>query len=307
MNHLPADQQVRFDKAVRHFRSGNGPVRVTPEKLRDFLTATHDLDLPPAARLRSLAIQLETEEFDQGWTGLRAIYEAAAEADPADALVLHSWGISATHWADKAKTPSTSGRAAIVSEAERVLHAALELAPGDSSVAHALGWLNYIHPATAEATEKQRSEALNWFERAVQWDPGNTLSQLYISHCFHDRKDWRRAISEYEKVDLDRLPRDWPAWRAVKCREQLAQCYAYAGDRAESLRRFTAFLDEADAWDKESAEERIINLDELVKAATDILMDPKLLRRARLLAERLGFQTWYPELSPAGRAPAVSP
>jgi hypothetical protein len=80
-------------------------VCVTPEKLQAFLEATHDLDMPLANRLRWLATELEYLKFEQGWKGLRAISKAAAEADPADPLVLHSWGISATNWTEEWMTP----------------------------------------------------------------------------------------------------------------------------------------------------------------------------------------------------------
>jgi tetratricopeptide (TPR) repeat protein len=292
MNGLPEDQKARFDHAVSAF-SGVGAVHVTAEKLRAFLGVTRDIDMPPANRLRWLAIKLESLEFEHGWKGLRAIYQAAAEADPADALVLHSWGISANDWAEEWVTPGLSDRVAIADEAEQVLHAALELTPKDSRIAHTLGLVYYNHPARAEDAEAYRARALNWFRRAVEWDAGNTIAQLYVAHCIHDRKDWPRAIAEYERVELDQLARGWPAWRAVKCREQLAQCYAYAGNRVESTRRFAAFLDDVESWDEGRVEECVINVDELVTAVTEQLDDPVLLRRTRALVDRLGLQRRY--------------
>jgi tetratricopeptide (TPR) repeat protein len=296
MKDLTEDEEERFDRAVRAF-SEEVPMRVTAEELRAFLDATGDIDMPPAYRFRWLAIKLENEEFEEGWSGLRAIYQAAAAADPSDADVLHSWGISASEWAEEWMTPGLSDREAIAGEAERVLRAALELKPRDSGVAHALGLVRYNHPARAEHRERYRSQAIEWFSRAVEWDGGNVMAQLYLAHCFHDRKDWGRAIAEYDKVDLDKLARDWPAWRAVKCREQLAQCYAYAGNRVEAVRRFTAFLDDVESWDEESLEERVDYVDELVATVTDVLEDPELLRRTRALVERLGLQRAYEELA----------
>jgi tetratricopeptide (TPR) repeat protein len=306
MNGLPEDQKARFDQAVRAF-SGIGAVRVTTEKLRAFLEATRDIDMPPANRLRWLAIAVESLEFEQGWEGLRAIYQAAAEADPTDAFVLHSWGISARNWAEEWMTPSLSDRVAVAGEAERVLRAALELTPRDSRIAHTLGLVYYNHPARTEDAAGYLSQALDWFGRAVEWGPDNVIAQLYVAHCFHDRKDWRRAIAEYERIDLDRLAREWPEWRAVKCREQLAQCHAYAGHRDEAVGRFTAFLDAVESWDEESLEERVVNVDELVVAVTDILDDPELHRRTRALVERLGLQKRYRELALGGGASGGCP
>lgn len=204
MNGLPEDQKARFELAVRAFRE-MGAVRVTPAKLQAFLDATRDLDLPPANLLQRLAIEVEDLEFEHGWHGLRAIYQAAAEADPTNAWVLHSWGISANNWAEEWMTPGLSERVAIAGEAERALCAALELTPRDSRIAHTLGLVYYNHPDRAADAEGHRAKALDWFRRAVEWDRGNIIAQLYVAHCLHDRKDWHSAIAEYEKVDLDRL------------------------------------------------------------------------------------------------------
>jgi tetratricopeptide (TPR) repeat protein len=271
-----------------------------------FLDQTRGIEAPPAQRLRWLAIALENDRLERGWDGLRAIYRAAAEADPTDFRILHSWGLSAINWASShVATPDLDERKAIADEAERVLRAALDPSPRDTRVAHSLGLLYYNYPSYAEDPEGFQSRAIDWFTRAVEWDQGNVMAQLYLAHCFHDRKDWARAILEYEKVDLDRLARDWPAWRAVKCREQLAHCHAYAGHVEEAVQRFTAFLDNAEVWDGEKAEEYLINVDELVDAVTHELDYPELLRRTRELVKRLARQPrmrWlakrYPPLSP---------
>ena len=61
----------------------------------------------------------------------------------------------------------------------------------------------------------------------------------------------------------------------------------HAGQTAEAVRRFTAFLDNATRWGEEEAHEHLINVDELVDAVTHPLDDPELLRRTRELAKRL--------------------
>ncbi len=285
---LPKEHKAQLDLAVATFR-GEGPVCVSSQKVSAYLDHTRNIAAPPAQRLRWLAIALENDCFEQGWEGMRSIYQAAATADPADPFVLHSWGISASNWAETlpAESPAPAERKAIADEAERVLHAALELAPRHSQIAHTLAHVYYNHPMWAENPEGYRSRALEWFTRAVEWDADNVMAQLYLAHCFHDRKDWHRAIVEYEKVDLVQLARHWPAWRAVKCREQLAHCHAFAGHTDEAIRRFTAFLDEATSWNEEEAEEYLINVDELVDAVMHKLDDPELFRRTRELLKRL--------------------
>jgi tetratricopeptide (TPR) repeat protein len=292
MNGSPEEQKARFDRAIDRFREP-WPVRVTAEKVQAFLDETQDSARTAANRLRWLAIGLEHARFEQGWAGLRAIYQAAQKADPTDSYVLHSWGISARNWAVDWMTPDPAERVAIAAEAERVLRGSLELTPRNSPVAHALGLVYYFHPSAEEDRELFLSLAIEWFSLAVEWDSTNVMAQLYIAHCFHDRKDWPRTIAEYEKVDLERLSHDWPAWRAVKCREQLAQCHASAGNTAEAVRRFTEFLNEVEPWDEQKLQECIINIDELVVALTDALDHPELLRRTRALASRLKLDKRY--------------
>jgi hypothetical protein len=286
-NSLPKEAKAQFDHAVATFR-GTGPVCITEQKLSDYLEHTQHIDATPAQRLRWLAIALENDKLERGYSGLQTIYQAAAKADPTDWRILHSWGMSASNWASSSViTPDSGERQAIAEEAGRVLHAALELSPKDSRIAHTLGLLYYNHPAYGEDPEKYECQAIDWFTSAVEWDGGNVMAQLYLAHCFHDRQDWSRAITEYAKVDLDRLARDWPAWRAVKCREQLAHCLAFAGQDEEAVRHFTAFLDSAASWDGEEAEDRIVNVDELVDAVMHKLDNPELLSRTRELVQHL--------------------
>jgi tetratricopeptide (TPR) repeat protein len=293
---LPEGQKALFDRAVARFRV-EGPVCVNPEKLSAYLDHTRDIEAPAAQRLRWLAIGLEHDRFERGWDGLRAIYQAAAQADPTDPFILHSWGLSASIWAENPLfTPDPSERMAITGEADRVLRAALERAPRDSLIAHTLGLVHYNDPAGAEGPDGFLSRAIDWFARAVEWDPGNQMARLYLAHCFHDRKDWARAIAEYEKIDLQQLARRWPAWRAVKCREQLAHCHACAGNTDEAVRRFTAFLDDVESWDGARIKEDLINVDELVDAVTHRLDHPPLLWRTRELVKRLELAKLYPQL-----------
>jgi tetratricopeptide (TPR) repeat protein len=279
--------ETLIEPAIGHFK-GSGRISVTPQKLGAFLEETAELGGSPSRRLRELAIRLEREEFEQGWAGLAAIYEAAAKADGKDPLVFHSWGIAASEWTQEWMTRDLASREVIAREAEKVLHIALELAPDDSPTAEALGRLFYNHPSRFWARDEYRSRAIEWFNRALEWDASNVMAQLYLAHCYHDRKDWARAITEYEKVNLDQLARDWPAWQATKCKEQLAYCYAAAGREDEAVRRFTALLDEVEPLDDETLQDRVINIDEMAAAAAGLLNHLDLRRRVWDLARRLG-------------------
>jgi tetratricopeptide (TPR) repeat protein len=296
MSEQSPDWKNRLDAAIRSF-GGDRTVQVTPAKIETFLNETQDLELPASERLRKLAIALEYRQFEEGWQGLHKIYRAAAEANPRDTNIFHSWGISALHAFEVKWGTEKADRMAIASEAEQVLAKALELAPRSSPAAYTLGLVYYNYLSLVYEDEQSRLEdtagyhakAITWFRKALEWDPDNVWAQLYLAHCYHDEKDWGRAIEAYEKVDQERLVREWPhrRWRALKCREQLAACYAWNGNEEEAVRRFSRFLDEVEAMDDKTEEEAVVNLDELVEAVTQKLDHPELLQRTRALAERL--------------------
>jgi tetratricopeptide (TPR) repeat protein len=284
-----------LDVAVLSF-AGDGVVSVTRAKLDAFLKETQNLELPAAERLRKLAIALEGRQFENGWDDLRMIYAAAVEADPHDANLFHSWGISALDWFGDWNTPKMADRVAIAAEVEQVLARALELAPQSSSIAYTLGLVYYNYPSRLEDRASYTAKAIPWFRKSLEWDVNNEMAQLYLAHCYHDEKDWGRAIEAHEKVDQERLVREWPhrRWRAIKCREQSAACYAWNGDTDEAVRRFARLLDELESIDEQTAEEAIANVDELVEAITRKLNHPELLRRTRALVKRLAVkQPWY--------------
>jgi tetratricopeptide (TPR) repeat protein len=285
---------LNWEDAVRAFRGDDWPLVVTREKLDAFLGATAHLDASAGDRLRQLAIALEMHSFRNGWADLRSIYVFAATIEPDNYRVPHSHGISASRWADNERLSDTE-RLALGQEAEAAYLAALRLAPGTSHIAHSLGILWYDHCWTAERNEEYRLRALGWFEQAVAWDVTNDVAHLYIAHCHHDVRDWPRAIAAYERVDLARLARNWPAWRAVKCREQLAACYAASGNLDEARRLLVAWLDEVSTLDDTALKDRVINVEELVDTLTRYLPDEGLIARTRVLIGRLNCAHWYPE------------
>jgi tetratricopeptide (TPR) repeat protein len=285
---------LTFAAVVEAFRGLDGaPVVVTPEKLDAFLVATAHLDGSAGDHLRQLAIELESYRFENGWAGLLSIYETAAALEPNNPRIQHSRGISASRWAENDRLAETQ-RFALGQEAEAAYLAALRLAPRTSVFAHSLGILWYDHPWVRQTTEEHRLRALGWFEQAVAWDPTNDIAQLYVAHCYHDVPDWPRAIAAYERVDLARLARRWPAWRAVKCREQLAACHAGAGNLDEARRQFTAWLDEVESWEDATLADRVINVDELVDTLRRLLLDSALIARTVALIRRLSMERRYP-------------
>lgn len=303
MRGIPQDRKSQFDAAVRAF-SGEGEICVTNASLEAFLLETRDIEIPEEEKLRQLAISTEHDIFAEGWSGLRAIYEAAAKANSQDPHVFCSWGISAHDYVDY-KTPELTERLAIASEAEKVLTIALKLEPQDSHTAYILGLIYSDHPAADEDLKTYLSKAISWFRRALEWDADNEMAQLYLAHCYHDLAShyselnyWELAVEAYENVNQDRLICNWPRWRAVKCREQLAACYAWSGNQKKAERLFSAFLDEIEALelDEFQSHDAVINLDELVDTLTRKLDNPGLLQRAKAQAKRFGFERLYKNL-----------
>jgi len=283
-----------FEDAVRAFR-GVGPIAVTDAALDAFLLATTDLDFPPAERMRRLAIALEHARFVNGWADLRAIYHAALRLDPGSAAGHHSLALSASWYYEDHRLPRDEC-VAIAGEAEAALAEAERLLPGSSQIAYAFGLLWYDHPARGDDPPAYRTRALARFAEAVALDATNVMAQLYLAHCHHDAEDWPAAIAAYEGVDLARLTAERPAWRAVKCREQLAACHAAAGHRDEARRRFLEWLSDAETWDDEALEDRVVNVDELVWAVTRHLHDRHVKDRVRALVVRLGLRERYRSL-----------
>ncbi|HMW03101.1 MAG TPA: hypothetical protein PKE58_23380 [Acidobacteriota bacterium] len=301
MNDIPQLQADLFRKAVRSF-TDESVVYVSSPALEAFLDETNTIDLPAEERLRRLAVALEYETLEHGWDSLHLIYQTAAQINPHNPRVFHSWGISACTWLEGWICPTSAKRVAIAVEAEQVLLKALELAPHNSFIAYTLGQVFCNHPLLEDDQPNFLSQAIRWFHAAVSWDPENVIAQLYLAHCFHDLallddhpQHWEQAIIEYRKVDQARLARDWPEWRAVKCREQLAACLAGAGKEPEAIQSISNFLDELEAFepDEFGQHDAIVNLDELVWIVTHKLPHSELIRRARIQVKRFGFEDRY--------------
>jgi tetratricopeptide (TPR) repeat protein len=259
------------------------PLSITNEKLERFLQRTATSALPRSERLRILAAFLETEELRDSWAGLQRIYESAARENPRDPAIYHSWGVSAYRRCDYYEgdlgDEDAEGTAKI---AESAYRRALALDPALADCEHGLGLLYYSHHLTDDDEEELHDRALRHFRRAVELDSGCVMAQLYIAHCLHDREEWVPAIEAYLAVDGERLKEEWPRWREVKMREQIAQCCMRAGRLAEAVTRFRKFLDEIESYDDEQFEEGVIDLRQLMDAAENHLDDSELLRRARI-------------------------
>jgi len=72
------------------------------------------------------------------------------------------------------------------------------------------------------------------FGKALEIDKAYYLARLYSAHCYHDKGEYKEALSEYLKVDQDLLKKEMPIWRWVKLLEQIGFCYAKLGQLSEA-------------------------------------------------------------------------
>ena len=277
---------------IEHWLEGRQELRLEREELDSFLSATSASSKSPAERLRQLGIRLEADTVGATWPAVQRAYARARELEPENADIAQSWGISAI--ARMNHPAELSDRIAIAEEALQLLEEANRLAPDDVATAHAIGLLNYEHPAAGEQPEPYRERALQWFSTAVKLDPNHQMARLYLAHCLHDARRWDLAVDAYKAVDEPSLRRNWPRWRSIKLKEQLASCLAFAGRLEESRTAFVEFFNEVERLDEDQLLEEVINLDEAFEALVGPLPEADLVERAKRLARKADETERYP-------------
>lgn len=279
-----------FDKAVQDFAGDEREIRVDKEKLQAFLTATESIQMLRGERLRQLAIRLESEWFVNEWGEYYQIYEAAIQENPELLDIYTSIAISALgHWSVIADT--VEKKRVIREFARKALELAQEIAPEDAFSAYWMGMYYYDSSVKNDKT----LQALEWFTRAVALDEQNDFAKLYRAHCFHDLHQWPQAIAAYEAVDPKQILKEnsYALWRVLKLKEQIAYCYAQAGQHDQAITRFHKFIDEVMTLDKEALIYDVVDVNDLVEAATKILKDDRLLSRTRKLIKKLEMEKLY--------------
>ncbi len=240
-----------------------------------FLRDTAHIDLPPADRVRRLAIFFEEERFDpDGWAALQRLYDQAAKLDPNDGLVAASNGAAAISFAELVDPPASTK---LYGRAKTLLQRAREMAPDDSYLLYLTGYCEYMD----ETGDK--NDALNWLGQACAIDPKDAWAQLYRAHCLHDLKRWAEAVAAYEAVDTSAF-KGPVAWRGEKLKEQLAFCRLRSGDEVGALRDFETVL----RIYEQLPSDRIIDMSDLINAASGVFKN-QLAERVADLAERIGL------------------
>lgn len=190
---------------VEAFTENASLIRVTNDKITQFISAAEDFDPDQSELLRRLAISLEHKRFEDGWSGLKRIYTAAEQADPNNIEVLISLAISASDWVEEWHTPKHQTRLQIALDAEQALNRAAVIAPDDADIFFRQGLLYYNHPARHEPQSPYQRKALSCFEHAHALQPEHQMAILYQAHCYHDLGVWQSAYQSYLAVDMDSL------------------------------------------------------------------------------------------------------
>ncbi|MGR3273890.1 tetratricopeptide repeat protein [Acaryochloris marina NIES-2412] len=280
---------------VEVFTENASLIRVTNDKIAQFISTAEDLDPDQSELLRRLAISLEHERFEDGWSGLKRIYTAAAQADPNNIEVLISLAVSALDWFEEWSTPNDQARLQIALDAEQALNRAAAIAPDDAGIVFTQGLLYYNHPARHMPKSPCKEKALRCFEHAHALQPDHQMAILYQAHCYHDLGLWQSAYQSYLAVDMDTILLQHPAWlwRKLKRDEQLALCAAKLGNTQESTQRLEQLFDEIEALEDEQASYDVVNLDEAVEILCTCSSSFQLMQRLMQLLKRLGFLERY--------------
>lgn len=200
-----------------------------------FLGRTGHFDIEAGERLRQLAMHLEPSVAadSTGLEALERIYGEAARLSPESSEVWHSRGISAKYIAQASRDEGLVGRGQKI--AERALHKAWALDPGDAFIAYSIGRWHYEFRTPG-------CEARDWFERAIELDPKLASPKMYRAHCLQDNAQWEAALAAYESVPLDRFT-GRNAWLVDIVLEAQAYCRLRTGDREGALREFRQLLE----------------------------------------------------------------
>lgn len=191
------------------------------------LRETWRVDLSVAERLRRVAIWLERHlqapRERESWAGVHRVYLRALREAPDEAWVHGSMGISASVVADRARGRDAALSRRLHTLAHDALAHACRLDDRDAQLANAQGHCLYTDP------DRDVTEALAAFDRAVAIDPAHGWACLYRAHCLHDLSRWSEAAAAYDAVGGTAFsgPSSWHLHLRV---EQRGLCRLRAGD-----------------------------------------------------------------------------
>jgi tetratricopeptide (TPR) repeat protein len=277
------DLKLELKAAIEIFVEDVTPIDVTTGFMSAFLEITKNIELPKEERLRQLAIAIEREEIVDGWKGLLKIYEVALQENPTGVKVFRSIGVSAIEWCNDWRESDLSKRNRATLDGKEAISKGLKISPKDGDLSHVMELLYYEEHYESEAEKLKNTEtAYQWFCRAAENNAVES-AKLHRAHCLHDLHRWDAAIIAYESVNQKLLAEQLHPWRVYKLREQIAYCYAQAGQHEKALTLCHKFIDGILAMNDEMRKDVVMNLDELVESATKLLKNEHLISRTRKL------------------------
>lgn len=253
-----------------------------------YLTEVKNIDISLAEKLRQFAIYLEGnymgESAYETWQKVKKFYNAAFEQEPNNTTVLESVGISVNFYGVVEKDPTLQQE--IFADGKEALMRAIEIDSSDAQLWYTLGLNEY------DNHKGEIEQALVWFTKAIELDSNYYMARMYLGHCYFDKKQWEKALEEFQKVDKIKLSEEYPIWRLHKLNELIACCYAKIGQKEIALQLYSELLTIYESYNEDEWEDYLVYPDELVKVISNELRDSLYIRLYKCL-EKLSLLNYY--------------
>lgn len=295
---MESDNYGIHKKYIDDFIKDEYPIRISENKIIEFIKKTDGIGVSKAERVLKLAFNLEYEELEKGWEDLKLLYEFALSNCLDDEKIDYyiDWIVSSLKWQNSYWTSSTENRIKIADECLIKLKEVYQLAPQSPSINHLFGIFYYEHPQSTLNNIEFSEKALQYFKRAFKFDAEKYISCFFIAHCYHDLKKWEKAYEYYTKIDKEKFISKNPewTWRIWKLEEQILFCSAKLGNIDECKHRLDEFIKKVTSLNDDEFFEFIMNFDEAMETIK-IIDDNALKNRLFNLIKDKGFEKRYEE------------
>lgn len=205
---------------------GIEPVVVSDEKIAHYLSSTEVSGLSTTDRLIALATALSQKTFRDGWFGLSKILEAAKNQDPENAGIVSMWVFLGLEvWMSETRTPDINNRSRIAEDVEALLEEGWRKNQASDWYPYMLGLLSFRSPQRETQNEKCLEKALGWLQIGLNMDSRNKCKiELQLARCCYELQDWSAAISHFESIDLNLLPKSEREGAEREIDDRIKQC-----------------------------------------------------------------------------------
>lgn len=211
------------------------PVALRSFSFKNYLQESAVFGMPVDDRLRFLAMHIAYEVYEDGvdyhdrWRAADRLYKEAIRIDPEYFGHRSSRALTALHLADLVDDRQTK---ILVTIARQEAVAAVGLEP--SAHTFSVAGDSYYQDDVVEALE--------FYRRALELDPGAAWPSLRFAHCLHDLERWAEAVDAYRQVPKEKFT-GHRAWRIDRLPEEVADCLRRSGRAGEARRAFEEILD----------------------------------------------------------------